>query len=33
MKQNSLLYLAGTLVNSTYSLLVGRLALWLLDLL
>jgi hypothetical protein len=33
MSQNSRLSLAGTLVNPTYSLLVGRLALWQLDLL
>jgi hypothetical protein len=33
MQQNSLFYLAGTLVNFTYSLLAGLLALWLLDLL
>jgi len=33
MKQNSLFYLAGTLVNFTYSLLLGLIALWLLDLL
>jgi hypothetical protein len=32
MKQNSLFYLAGTLVNFTYSLLAGLLAEWLLDL-
>jgi hypothetical protein len=33
MSQHSRLSLAGRLVNFTYSILVGRLALWLLGLL